>query len=479
MFACSTSAQIDIPLGSTQDQLEQIINQLLENGDNPLPYSFFVTGTGANGQGNTEVEEGDGGLASAVKKGGISTESIIKVVYQPQAVFRVRPVTRCTDTMPGHSEAVLHVSFSPCGTRLASGGGDATVRFWNASTSTPWRTCKGHKHWVLCTAWSPDGLRFASADKNGEIRLWDPKSGTAIGRPMKQHKQWVTALAWQPLHRTRIMSKKSGATGEDGKGEIKSCCELLASASKDCTIKIWQVRTGRCMVSLSGHTNSIESIKWGGQGLLYSASRDRTVKVWSVEVEGRENGKLVRSLEGHGHRVNALALNTEYACRTGFFDHSGRRVTDYDEARSIALQRYDAVRNNGGEGGEVLVSCSDDFTIYMWRPETSKKHTARLTGHCQPVTHMSFSPDGRYMASGSFDKKVKVWCGRTGKFLQTLIGHVGRVYQVCWSPDSRMLVSASADSSVKLWDGHKSKKAVETLPVRFRVRVRFQQIRDV
>ena len=48
--------------------------------------------------------------------------------YQPLAVFRVRPVTRCTSTMPGHTEAVLHVSYSPDGSMLASGGGDMTVR---------------------------------------------------------------------------------------------------------------------------------------------------------------------------------------------------------------------------------------------------------------------------------------------------------------------------------------------------------------
>lgn len=59
---------------------------------------------------------------------GVSTEAVLRVSYQPLAVFRVRPVTRCTSTMPGHTEAVLHVSYSADGSMLASGGGDMTVR---------------------------------------------------------------------------------------------------------------------------------------------------------------------------------------------------------------------------------------------------------------------------------------------------------------------------------------------------------------
>mmetsp|Transcript_5319 Transcript_5319/g.8375 ORF Transcript_5319/g.8375 Transcript_5319/m.8375 type:complete len:143 (+) Transcript_5319:1282-1710(+) len=106
--------------------------------------------------------------------------------------------------------------------------------------------------------------------------------------------------------------------------------------------------------------------------------------------------------------------------------------------------------------------------FFLWNPSKSKHATKRLTGHQQAVNHLAFSPDGgRYIASASFDKKIKIWNGKTGEFLYTLVGHVGAVYQVTWSPDSRFLVSASKDSTAKLWEISPQKKpkgAKETLP---------------
>lgn len=88
---------------------------------------------------------------------------------------------------------------------------------------------------------------------------------------------------------------------------------------------------------------------------IYTGSQDRTVKMFTTA------GKLVRTLEGHSHWVNTIVLNTDYALRTGAYDHTGKHYEDPKEAQQKALERYQALK---GKGGERLASASDDHTMY-------------------------------------------------------------------------------------------------------------------
>lgn len=206
----------------------------------------------------------------------------------------------------------------------------------------------------------------------------------------------------------------------------------------------------------------MEALCWGGKGFLYSGSRDRTICVWAVD--GTSKGTLVKQLKGHGHRINALALSCDHVCRSGPFTYKATHFENPQAALAAAKMLYD--KKCGGVE-ERLVSGSDDYTLFLWSPIKSKKPIARLTGHQQLVFCLSYSPDGRFIASGSADKKVKLWDGFTGKFITTFHGHVGAVYRLVWSPDSRLLASASKDSTNKLWSIKNSRRtgsATHTLP---------------
>ncbi|VDP60957.1 unnamed protein product [Schistosoma curassoni] len=114
-----------------------------------------------------------------------------------------------------------------------------------------------------------------------------------------------------------------------------------------------------------------------------------------------------------------------------------------------AKSLYEKVK---GSNPERLVAGSDDNTLSLWQPEIDKKPLApRMTGHQGVVNDVKFSPNGRLLASASFDHSVKIWDGFTGQFLATMFGHVQDVYLVSWSSDSRLVVSCSKDSTVKVW----------------------------
>ncbi|XP_035224028.1 notchless protein homolog 1-like isoform X2 [Stegodyphus dumicola] len=415
----ATGAPLDLPVNTDVGKLTMICNSLLQK-ETPVPFLFFVN----------DIQIRDS-LHTTVDKKTIEGENILEIVYAEQSVFRVRPVTRCTSSLPGHAEAVISASFSPDGRYLASGSGDTTVRLWDVNTETPQYTCKGHRHWVLCIAWSPNGMKLASGCKNCQIFIWDPVSGKQLGRTLTGHKGWITSICWEPLH-------------------LNAECRRIASASKDCTVKIWDIIMGQLLYTLSSHTASVTCVKWGGSGLIYSSSQDRTIKVFRAS-----DGVLCRTLQGHGHWVNTLALNSDYVLRTGPFDPRQadlvyREVTETPKQLSeMALKRYTAAMNGQQE---LMVSGSDDFTMYLWSPEIDKKPINRMTGHHNLINDVKFSPDMRLIASASFDKSIKIWIGRSGKFLATLHGHVQAVYQISWSADSRLIVSGSADSTLKVWD---------------------------
>ncbi len=107
--------------------------------------------------------------------------------------------------------------------------------------------------------------------------------------------------------------------------------------------------------------------------------------------------------------------------------------------------------------GKFLATASYDNTIKVW-DFAAGKEVKTLTGHTAPVYCVAFSPDGQTLASGSLDKSIRLWNVAEGKETKKIDGHTDIVDSVAWSPDAKLLASGSADKSVRLWNPAEGKE---------------------
>jgi DNA-binding beta-propeller fold protein YncE len=105
--------------------------------------------------------------------------------------------------------------------------------------------------------------------------------------------------------------------------------------------------------------------------------------------------------------------------------------------------------------GKRIVTGSFDKTAKVWDAVTGKEGFA-LKGHKNWVNAVAFSPDGQRIVTGSEDNTVKVWNAQGGQELLTLKGHTSVVLSVAFSPDGKRLVTGSYDNTAKVWDADRS-----------------------
>ena len=103
--------------------------------------------------------------------------------------------------------------------------------------------------------------------------------------------------------------------------------------------------------------------------------------------------------------------------------------------------------------GKYIASCSLDKTVQVWGANPNEHVVPFIyRGHTDSVQSVAWSPDGKRLVSCSLDKTVQVWDALTGEHRVLFQGHTNIVLTVAWSPDGRSLASGSADSTVRVWD---------------------------
>lgn len=422
--------QIHLSSSVTVKDLNLLLNDQLKN-EEYVPYSFYVN--------DEMIVESIGTLQQE-----LSSEKVLNILYKPESLKRIRPVARCTATLPGHNNIILCMEFSPDCKELATGDGGGTVIFWDLliqSHKQSLETKTSEKCWLQCIKWYQDSKILATAGTDGYISIIvkQDDGNFAIRNQFQPTRVPIYGLEWEPIHLSN--STYPRIVFSDDIGNIGICCSS----------------SGNRLFSLSHKPNSkVMCIAFDGKGNLYSGSHDRQIKAWNPNT-----GSELACYEGKCE-WKTMSINSYLVLRSGGFD-LGKLV--HPDMKVAAKQRYEEFLKNTPH--EYIAASGNDYNNTSSNPIYLLKFTgkefqliSRLTGHTKPLKHVLFSPNGYWLASGGDDRKVNIFDGKSGKYICTLgkgrnknTGmHVNTVYRLAWSYDSRYLISASKDTTLKIWD---------------------------
>lgn len=388
-------------------------------------------------------------------------------VPQPGQAFQVSTPKR---TVPNPNDEVFTCAMSSSDSKtLITGASDGILRMIDLQTGQVVSTLKGHAGPVRSLALHPRGLQIASAGADCLARLWDfdivlqardylghdaPVWSAAFspdGKKIVSASGDQTVRIWevgsaQPVHilKGHTAPVTNALFTPDGKQVI--------SAAADRLIKVWDVEQGKLVRDLPGHSGTITSIDISADGTrLVSGGADRAVKIWDLAA-----GKEILNLDGQTSVVSAVAIHPigkKFAVGNvdqtiGIYDISGKSLARWP-AHGIAVSGL-----SFSPDGKLLASCGADMIVRVWSVDNPGAAPVTLTGHTGPLSSVAFRKDSQHLVSCGSDLSVKLWKleGEGGKELQTYRGHRDWVASAAFSRDGYYVVSASVDRGVKIWE---------------------------
>lgn len=343
--------------------------------------------------------------------------------------------------MLGHSGRVDSIAFSPDGERLISGGQEGYVLVWDIHESQPLsHALTGYQGRVGSLAYNSTGSLLASADSNaGQVVIWDTQTRVRVGEPIAAG-NYITDLSFAPD------------------------TDSLAFSMIDGRLEVWDIGSKSLVWASQASPLAIQAIAFSPDGrFLTAAGEEKIIWLWDAE-----NGKpLGNPFIGHQSAITSLAFSPDSRFLASAEQGSqpliklwdmenGQLVRDFEQAHSASIYRLAF-----NPTGEWLTSASGDDSLLLWDVNTGRPLSTPLSGHSSDVLALAISPDGQTLASAGTDDTLILWSlswdANSGQFIAQIIGkpltgHSNNIMDLAYSPDGRFLASGSDDASVRIWD---------------------------
>ncbi|MDE2887842.1 MAG: Ig-like domain-containing protein [Gemmatimonadota bacterium] len=357
------------------------------------------------------------------------------------------------------------VAFSPEGDRLASGWWDGSVILWDIAT---WRNLAkfvGHGDRVESVSFNPKGVSFGTASRDGTVKLWDLATGNAS--TLFGHSGPIWGMAFSPDGTT--LASRSGTS--QGKVEIwnavtgrmiaslgeQRCSPVgslsispdgrtLAIGSQDSTVRLWDLVTLTNSAILA-HGSQVGAVSFSPDGtLLASSDETATVSLWSVR-----NAKIIREFSGVNDWVTMLVFSPDGSTLASGLRNGEIRV--WDVTTGVVIRNFkdytsSVISMAFVQDGTALASGSFGGEIRLWDLATGTR-SATLEGTRRKC--LAFSPDGTMFVTRQH-KTVKLCDMSTGADIATFPGHNHQVLSAIFTPDGKTLATGSYDGTILLWD---------------------------
>eukprot|EP00041_Stephanoeca_diplocostata_P017506 m.354822 g.354822 ORF g.354822 m.354822 type:complete len:468 (-) comp20726_c0_seq1:233-1636(-) len=335
-------------------------------------------------------------------------------------------------TLSGHENEVFACAWNPTFDLIASGSSDSTARIWSLDNPEDVLVLRhlapqGEETKDVTTLdWKHDGTLLATGSYDGAGRIWT-RAGELQNR-LTGHRGPVFSLKWNM------------------KGD------LLVTSSVDSTVIVWETSTGQIRQQFGFHTAPCLDVDWRNNDSFASCSQDMAIFVCEV---GRNDPVKKLDKGGHTDEVNAIRWDPTETYLASCSDDSTAKIWDLTSNGPVHTLKH-----------------SDKIYSLKWSPDTSSKlmlasasfdHTTKvwdavagvciftLEGHTMPVYSVDFSPSGKFLASGSFDKRILVWSMETGNLLRSHEGG-GGIFEVCWDKDGKRIAGCCQDSNIVVID---------------------------